>query len=95
MLPFQTPGVVAAVVVGGVLGEPVGGVVGLAPDPVLESLLPPPPQAVNARLAARSVRAGSRETIKLFMIISNGSVNSVSVYCDGSWKRRPPVSGLR
>jgi hypothetical protein len=79
MLPFQTPGVVAAAVVGGVPGEPVGGVVGLAPDPVLESPLPPPPQAVNARLAATSVKAGSREPRKLFMNISNGSVNSVSV----------------
>jgi hypothetical protein len=69
MLPFQTPGVVAAVDVGGVLGVPVGGVVGVAPDPVLES--PPlPPQAVNARLAAMSVRAGSRELEKPFMNLS-------------------------
>jgi hypothetical protein len=79
MLPFQTPGVVAAVVVGGVPGELVGGVVGLAPDPGLESPLPPPPQAANARLATKSVRTGSREPRNVFMNISNGSVNSVSV----------------
>jgi hypothetical protein len=70
MLPFQTPGVVAAVDVGGVLGVPVGGVVGLAPDPVLDSPPPLPPQAVNARLAAMSVRAGSRELEKPFMNLS-------------------------
>ena len=57
MLPFQTPGVVATVVVGGVPGELVGGVIGLAPVPALESPLPPPPQAVNATLEAMSVRA--------------------------------------
>jgi len=81
MLPFQTPGVVEAAFVG-VLGEPVGGVVGPAPDPVLESPLPPPPQAVNAKLAAKSARAGSREPRKLFMSISNGSAILV-VYREG------------
>jgi hypothetical protein len=84
MLPFQTPGVVATLVVGGVLpDEPVEGVVGLTPVPVLESPLPPPPQAVNATLAAMSVRAGSREPRKLFMSISNGSVNSVLCIATG------------
>ena len=83
MLPFQTPGGVATVVVGGVPGELVGGVIGLAPVPALESPLPPPPQAVNATLAAMSVRAGSREPRKLFMSISNGSVNSVLCIATG------------
>ena len=89
MLPFQTPGVVATVVVGGVPGELVGGVIGLAPVPALESPLPPPPQAANARLAAKSVRTGSRELRKLFMNISNGSVNSVLCIAMG------PASGDR
>jgi hypothetical protein len=79
MPPFQTPGVVAVVDVGGVLGVPVGGLVGLVPDPMLESSPPLPPQAVNARLAAKSVRTGSREPKGLFMNISNGSGNWLSV----------------
>jgi hypothetical protein len=77
MLPFQTPGVVEAAVVSA-LGEPVAGVVGPAPVPVLESPLPPPPQALKVRLAAKRVRAGSRELLKLFMRISNGSGKRVS-----------------
>jgi hypothetical protein len=46
MLPFQTPGVVAADVAGGAAGP--------APDAVLESPPPPPPQAVNAYAAANA-----------------------------------------
>jgi hypothetical protein len=90
MLPFQTPGVVAAVVAGGALGP--------APDVVLESPPPPPPQAVNPRLAAMSVNAGRREALKSFISFSEEYANAVYWYIgeipavETARKRSPPGS---
>ena len=95
MLPFQTPGVVAVVDVGGVLGVPVGGLVGLAPEPVVESPPPLPPQAVNARLAAMSVIGASREPFERFMNVSRESLKPCLGGVQAPRKRRPPAGGLR